>query len=252
MPPFPLPVEVPRPLTGVLIALLVGVCLCPVCRSDDRETKLPEDGTWVRYQESWERIDSGLSHTHRVTVSLVGSVREKDEPCRWIEVQVEIPEQGPEHGTYVFKMLFRERDLRENDNPLAGLVRAWMKFNDKPVYEFRPDELGQLPTLLWAPGVLKHAKAVDGPKDVEYQQGRLKEARARAGELVLLNNPRPDWRMSWEYQVWMHPDLPLGFAEARCTFEMRDNERRMRTRQITEYRLQDSGTGAKTALPDSN
>src|SRR5258708_29485261 len=70
-------------LSTAMIALLVPVA---IAADDESAAKLPEDGAWVRYEAQWGGGDDGAKSVRKTTLSFVGRVIEKDEPCQWIEI----------------------------------------------------------------------------------------------------------------------------------------------------------------------
>jgi hypothetical protein len=227
-------------------------------RGEEPQPALPRDGAWVLYQWDWNRLDNGQKMSATVTLSFVGTIIEKDERCRWIELKYVIPE-GNEKGTLIEKMLVRERDLLESPNPMENVLRTWISFNDDPVRlkEFpETNDIAIGPMLLWAPGVLKNAAATNARKDIEYQRGRLKAARTWAGKMTL---PETDQggnvvlRRLRQFTVWTHNELALGFAEAEVRDEVYNVDMTvLRSQQVAVYLLQDAGKDARTALPDKN
>lgn len=213
----------------------------------------------MQYQYEWQRVDNQVKAEGTVTLSCVGSVVEHDEPCRWIELK-EVIDAGREKRTSVYKMLVREKDLRESGNPLGNVLRTWFQENGEPPRPVNANRerfdamLGAL--LLWTPGVLKGTRAGDKVKDIDYQAGRLKRAQSRSGQvaLVLRNADETsvrDW--SRRFLIWHHAELPIGFAEAEIHDDISDPEtKRVVNQQRTVYRLQDAGANAKSALPDRN
>src|SRR6266568_9165386 len=75
----------------MIVALAVG-WRPAAAHCEDRRPELPRDGAWVQYQWDWERLDSGQKMSGKVTLRIVGSVVDKDEPCRWLELKYVIPE----------------------------------------------------------------------------------------------------------------------------------------------------------------
>jgi hypothetical protein len=239
------------------LAILAG-SLSSTGRGDELPRELPMDGAWVQYQWDWERLQSGQKISGTVTLSLVGRLVERAQPCRWVELRYVIPE-GPEKGTLIEKMLIPENDLLENENPIACVLRTWIQFNDEPAhlkaaYNNNDSTIG--PLLLWTPGALKSAANADTPKDIEYQNGRLKAAKAWAGKFVIGEQDRNGkvvLQRSRRFTSWQHADLTAGFAEAEIKDDVYNVDMtRIQSQEVSVYLLQDTGTGAKTALPDCN
>src|SRR5215472_8728295 len=116
----------------ILIFTLAAGWISSIGRGDEPQPVLPRDGAWVQYQWDWNRLDNGQKMSATVTLSFVGTIVEKDERCRWIELKYVIPE-GDEKGTLIEKLLVREKDLLESANPMENVLRTWISFNDRPV-----------------------------------------------------------------------------------------------------------------------
>jgi hypothetical protein len=243
-------------------ALIAAALVIGWARTDGRgenlHRELPKNDAWVQYQWDWNRLDSGQKMSATVTLSIVGSVVENDEPCRWVELKYVIPE-GSEKGTLIEKLLIREKDLLASANPMEHVLRTWVRFNDEPVYlkeayNNKDEAIG--PLLLWTPGVLKNVAKGGDPKDIEYQHGRLKAAQPWAGRMVLPETNKDGvvvLHLSRKYTLWRHADLAFGFAEAEIKDDVYNLDKtKVLSQQVSVYVLQDAGVGAKTALPDSN
>jgi len=244
------------PATLLIAVAIVGAPT--VSHGEDCSSTLPEDGAWVRYQWDWERLDNSQKVSGTVTVSLVGSVLDRSEPCRWIELKHEIPE-GDEKGTLIQKLLIPEKDLLESSNPVEHVIRTWVRFNDEPVRLKDPkwnNDSAIAPLLLWTPGAVASSEKAGALKDIEYQRGRLEGTSLRTRKLVLSEtniDGRIVLKRSRTFTIRMHRQLPLGFAEAWIEDEVFDAEKAaLRSRQISNYLLQDFGSGATTGLPDKH
>lgn len=103
--------------------------------------------------------------------------------------------------------------------------------------------------MLWAPGSLDRLEQSEETKEFEYQQGRLKSARAWVGEQTIVT--KSEARFVSHYKVWMHADVPVGFAGAEVEDTILHRDGRV-IRQKHSYAIQDAGDGAKSELPDNN
>jgi hypothetical protein len=241
----------------VVVAALLGMTPA-IGHAEDRLRQLPKDGTWVRYQKDVANLTNDKKYDPiKVTLSFVGSAVDEGEPCRWLELKHVIPEGRDGAGTYVSKVLVPERDLLESESPFEHARRTWVRRLDGPVTkapEGGRDDMTFGELLLWTPGMLKGSSlAKDQTKDIEYQRGRLKGAQARTGRLVHQwrdKNGTED-KYTKSYTAWQHPDLPIGFAEARIVQEQFINDRPLSKFSI-DYRIEDAGADAKTELPDNN
>jgi hypothetical protein len=227
-------------------------------RCEDRQRELPGDGAWAQYQWDWHRLDNGQKMSATVTLSMVGVVVEKEEPCRWVELKYVIPE-GDEKGTLIEKLLIREKDLFKSANPMEHVLRTWVRFNDEPVRRKESHENNDMaigPMLLWTPGVLKSASRTGPTKDIEYQRGRLEAAHSWTGKMILPESDQSGnvvLRRSRKFTLRVHDEQSIGFAEAEVQDDVYNADMTaLRSQQVGIYLLQDMGTDAKSALPDSN
>src|SRR6185369_6713973 len=155
----------------------------------------------------------------------------------------------------IAKILVPEKDLVESDRPFESAVRLIRRGTDgaETSIDCQTSKLGcrLLEHLFfWTPGMLKGATAGDGPaKDIEYQNGRLKNAHSFTGKRTLRRNKIDgEATESYRYAIWLHPDAALGFAEARIESEVVRGENRRSYLSI--YRIQDFGSGAKSEISD--
>jgi hypothetical protein len=234
--------------------LLVAICLGS-CRAEDRLFELPKDGSWVRYDLEMVGPD-GTNRPSTVTLSIVGSVVENETRCRWVQVKWVVPKgwhpRYPDGGTILSKMLISEQDLRENAEPFQRAVRTWQRKPGEDHAEQTKVAATTGPNLmLWAPGMLRTLDETSDEKTVEYQRGQLKSARAWTG-VRIFENMIAKSQFKSTYKVWMHPDLPVGFAEAEIVDDITYANGQAPKRQSQVYRLQDAGTDAKSELPDNN
>jgi hypothetical protein len=215
------------------------------------EPKLPADGSWVQYEFEASIADK-RTMKNVVTLSFVGSAVEEGVACRWIEVKVVVPKgERQTEGTYISKMLVSTEDLMELRDPFVHPLRTWSRrpgeqeaAETKQAFMIGPD------LMLWAPAALKTLKEGADRKEVEYQQGRLESARAWVGQRVTVNEKTKS-RFESNYTVWMHPDLPIGFAEAVVADNIHHVDGR-KLQQTRTYRIQAAGRNAKSELPENN
>jgi hypothetical protein len=222
--------------------------------ADDEPRELPKDGAWSRYQlEDEENGKRVLSKT--VTLSVVGTTIEDGETCRWLEIKSVVQEPPGIAGNYVSKILVPEKDLL-GEKPFKNVRRAWTRRRDEPVkQQTKIDDWNQEPLLLWTPGMLKVAElAPNQSKDIEYQRGRLKDARAQTGVLTYdfsFDNKRRLKRVS-KFTVWLHAEIPFAFAEARIIVEDFLDDKKFRKDMSVIYHIEDTGTDARSECPDNN
>ena len=249
-----------QPATYYLLTFVL--CLArvqPTCLGEERLPQLPKDSAWVRYQMDPE-VDGKKNGAATVTLSFVGTAVEKGVVYRWIEIKRVITEPAAIAGTTISKILVPEKALIENDTPLDQVRRMWMQGRDKSVKQSEKVDAASLldESLLWTPGMLKDSKPVDGEaKDIQYQNGQFKNSAAKSAERVYKNERmsaqlKSDIRREMKFTVWTHPDLPIGFAEARLESQRFRDDSKTGKPTLIVYRIQDFGAGAKSELPDNN
>ena len=254
-------------LTAKLVAGAVCLLGLAQARAAPPAAKLPADGSWVGYHVNRERAD-GSKSTLKVTISFVGRKVEDEVACRWIEFQ-EVDDRGKIQ--LIQKCLVPEQRLRKDPNPLRHVLRYWERdvtgkvrhfdkhVDDVLIFYLRALDISWGPSLLFLPATKAKAKPLEKSRELEYQAGKLKIARGLTGHY------ETKWRLKTveatsifdtRYNVWFHRDLAMGCAAAELkTFRLvRDDQGKFlfRTPRLlwsNEYLLEDTGTKAKSALP---
>jgi hypothetical protein len=243
-------------------------------------SSLPKDGTWVTYnisaqpdnsvqvRDSADSDDSAqfddelLRPTKKtVTISLVGSAKERVGECRWVELKY--VDAGDDPGVSVYKCLIPEKALREADRPMLYVVRAWVKHNDEEAEELTPAILaGGDPEhfcslddeMLFWPGVLRRCERISSAKAVKFRDREIVISEGLAGKAVreYTGSRLEDKRIETvEYQMWMHRGIAIGFAYARVR-NVSTGDNPIFPPRTTEWTVVDTGDNAKTSLPENN
>jgi hypothetical protein len=244
--------------------LLIALSVAP---ADDVPAKLPADGWWVRYFVRMKSEQKNEEWTFKCIYSLVGTTTENDQRCRWVEMKSVPVIDGNEQPATVVKFLIPEKELLESAKPLESLVRAWQKDADGAVQalKFRqPVGAGGFAgsadfyfgsDLAMFSGLQQRCRTVAEKKIVEYQQGRLEAAAARAFEhsatrRALTNGDKQEFNS--EFTLWDHPSVPApGFAALRHRHEYRRNEMLVQT-TVGDFEIEDFGMHAKSELPENH
>jgi hypothetical protein len=245
----------------VLLAAIFAWADRPL-QADETPAKLPKDGWWVRYFHTLKLQDREISS--RRTYAFVGTAVERDCTCRWMEMQTVEIIDGHE-VTDILKFLVPEKALLESERPLDGLIRCWRKFGDEQVEQVRFNTpLGERglsfsADYAWGrdftlfPGPQQKSKAVEEPRTIEYQRGRLEIETAQrfrriASRRALTNGEKQEY--SDEFTVWKDRSVTPAFAAATDRVQQHRDDALVRTFAI-EFVLDDFGTDAKSALPDN-
>lgn len=223
---------------------------------------LPADGAWVRYRTATKSDDGTIDYTGQLTIKVVGRKIERVGPCRWVELQF-VGNENDKDAKSIFKLLIPEKALLEQGRPLQHVVRGWVKFGENDVEELTPaflnggDAGGQVDLsdqMLFWPGVLRRARRVAKPAAVEFQRNRLNIPESFAGQHVAVfpsltsDAKRTD---TTDYEMWFHPDVPVGFAFARMHSKSSGGDGPQFPELTTEYSVEDAGRDAKTLFPEN-
>jgi hypothetical protein len=271
-------------LSGVLLAaavmLAAGCQTLPTSAGDSAAASfgpgnaLPPDGSWVRYVVSHEstshpyhkrsaKSDANVETekvkrwSEKITLSFVGRAIENGVPCRWVEIRTERADQQADKPC-AYKMLLREEGLLSDKHPLAevNVVRVWQQTPDGAVSR-RDEAPGYSDLFSWTPGVVRRLKPAGETREIDFASGHLSSAAVYTGKTTT-NSHLALWviriRLEEDKTVWLHPDLPLGFAAMRTeeNATVRLMTKPATSHTVTEYVLEDAGTDAQTSMPENN
>jgi len=234
---------------AIVAAALATVLAVNPVRADGLLFQLPADGTWARFDMEMAGSDpSGgeVKMSGVLTMSSVGKDESGGEPCRWIEIKMEMKE-GPGGQTVVAKALIPEKNLKRGENPWANMKKAWMKQgpNSDPqaITEANGPDAGPMPAFLSGP----LTDSMDlGVAEVESGIGKL-ECKGVSGSLKI-NDGRNDVEITMESRL--HEMAPFGVVASNMKFQVkRDGEDR--ESGTIKFKLAEVGQDAKSALPDS-
>jgi hypothetical protein len=246
----------------LVVFTLLLPCRGPIFGSDDANA-LPADGAWVRYRTASKSADGMIDYAGELTIRVVGRKMDRVGPCRWVELQF-VGNEIEKDAKSIYKLLIPERALLKESKPWQHVVRAWVKYDDGDVAELAPaflnggDPNGSIvlsDELLFWPGVLQQAKKTAKPVTVEFRQARLNIPEGFAGQHVgefpslTSDAKRVD---TTEFQMWFHRDVPFGFAFARMQTKSVGGDGPDFPSLTTEYSVVDTGSDAKSSLPEND
>lgn len=220
--------------------------------NDGSENKLPKPGTWARYQGVTRKDGGPEPPAFQAINRTLNSTTVNDVPCRWFE-QEGSSETDNWHTRR--KFLIPEKSFASSERPFDDLVRYLQRDSSDALSAANVEDEGWMPhEFLFFPGFLKNAKLVDAPRTVNYQRGSLFIAKAYEGSYKWQKKGRdPEKTVLHEttFQVWLHPDVPAGFAHAKTRYSVKLAEKELRYYDI-EYHLQDFGDDAKPAIVEEH
>ena len=258
---------------AAVIAWTLGAA---TARADGLLYQLPKDGTWAKYDAAFsiehDQMGKTMLGKGSLRMASVGQVTEEGQPCRWIEVAVEMRSEAREdlkipEGEYkeVWKVLVPEKYLAKGETPLNHAIRAWMAdfARDAPKKPSGPDTVpkarqwldveklreGPLPMALAGPpkGVSKLDKA-----EVESKLGKLTCEGVRG--VLEFNDPIAMIRSTTTIETRLHAKAPFGVVSSRWTIEetwKAETKPDHGMKMVWDFKLVDLGDGAKSELPDA-
>ncbi len=247
-----------------VVVITIGFLLIPYLYgwAQEQSPKLPEDGWWIRYVYTDKQEANGQvrEFTEKIIYSLVGTVLEDGEKCRWVELKTQTTLRGEEDVNFL-KFLVAEKELMENEQPLEKLKRAWGNSSKRGLRELK---LGQgikseSKFLRIFPGVWQKSERINQERIVDYQKGRLTMLQARkrcatmpinvinAGGLQKTVN-----RTSIiETTVWFDQVTSPVIAAERIQTKEYEKEKLILSREENIV-IEDIGFDAKSSLPEIN
>lgn len=261
-----------------VIALVVGLgCgATPRANAQGLIWKLPADGTWIRYEGTYQQIetrsntggtDLTIQWIQHLTIKSIGSLEAEFEgktvPCRWLEFKVQTGKKsekgidpGPV-GASIYKVLVPESrvigKLADDETiPVSFLpiVKGYRKEGDKPVEEMTGSVFQIYPKVarfmhyktLEKDGEPEPLDLATGPVTAQKWKGKY-EAENSQGHTVQ------------EAEIWRSDDIPFGLAQwtVKQTMERKgNNEPRSAFKQVAqslvEMKALESGTDAKSEI----
>ncbi len=242
---------------------------------------LPEDGTWIRYEGTYQQVEFRpespegnlvIEWIRHLTIKSVG--RETAEfageqvPCRWIEIKVQTGkpgEAGIDSGRIgervnprIYKVLIPEKwvngQLRDElgiPRSFVPIVRGYKKIGDNDPVPIRTKALHLYPTVTLVRHFDQLTPDPAGPQDPGVGIGPV-SALKHTGKLT---QESPTLRLVNETQLWISDQVPFGLAK--WTVKIHEdkkaaNEPRSAFKPAREVTVQmqamETGTDAKSEL----
>lgn len=238
--------------------------------------KLPADGTWIRYEGTYQQIetrsntggtDLTIQWIQHLTIKSVGALEAEFEgktvPCRWLEFKVQTGKKseaginpGPV-GASIYKVLVPESrvigKLADDETiPVSFLpmVKGYRKEGDKPVEEMTGSVFQIYPKVarfmhyktLEKEGEPEPLDLATGPVTAQKWKGKY-EAENSQGHTVQ------------EAELWRSDEVPFGLAQWSVKQSMErkgNNEPRSSFKQVAqtlvEMKALETGTDAKSEI----
>ena len=239
--------------------VIVGICYCLLVIDASAQSlisQLPQVGTWASYEYSREnKLADGSSYKVQgeFTIRFVGEANVKGEEYCWIEFEVtdESADQNPQS---IYKFLIKQRvldsDQPEHDQPLKEYLQTYWRYQNssRGAGTRKIDAASPQAAVIkyYLPPKLNDLKQLES-KTIDTGLGKLK----CAGSSGHWTNTQPSGtKVKLDFEVFTSKNSPFGSVLVNKTETYVRNGTVMRTRVI-KLKLKQTGTGAKSALPDS-
>lgn len=258
----------------VLVGLLLG--LSSVARAQGLIWKLPDDGTWVRYEGNYKQIlsrastgqaDVEINFIQHLTIKSVGKedaeFEGKTVPCRWLEFKIQTGKKseaginpGPV-GQAIYKVLVPESRVigkLEDDAtiPVSFLscVKGFRKEGAKETEPLGSSVLQIFPKI----ALIRHYNTLDKdgePESIDLPTGAVTAQKWKG------KHEAEDFKNHTvhEAELFRCDEAPFGLAQwtVKITMERKeDREPRSEFKQVSqtiaEMKLLEQGTDAKTEI----
>lgn len=208
---------------------------------------LPEDGKWIRYEGTYEQVDTQpdspqgtvtIKWLRQLTIKSVGRVDAefsgKTQPCRWVEIKQMTGKEseagldpGP-IGTRLYKVLIPESAVRGTLQDADGIpvvflpiVKGYRRIGNEEVapQPIRSGILHVYPMLC----MVRHYPSLETVAENEDPQAGIPFLKATrlSGQTVIES---PTLRETHKAELWRTDELPFGLARwrVRITIEGKD------------------------------
>jgi hypothetical protein len=244
-------------------------------RADGLIYRLPQDGSWVRYDLSMEGTQDlkwPVKSVGTLMLSSVGRQRIEGQPCRWIELrldvgaEVKLPDRQvkAQQRHIILKMLIPEEYLTAGADPLAHVRRLYYKDGDrKPELiedeKWKQYEIDRFRPLFPKPPAGKIADDHRAFEALDTKIGRLdceKLTFESSYDGPLARGARGRWIWQGEHQVWLSEEVPFGVAGLMLKSQSKEwngedgpipDATSETTKRLT---ISEVGRGKKSDLPD--
>jgi hypothetical protein len=240
-----------RTLAPVIVGLTTLFSGIASAISEESDAKLPANGAWARYHAVTKR-DTGDEAVGTMILKSLTSTKTGETACRWLESEY-LADEGKNHQRR--KFLIPERAMQSSEKPSDDVVKYLQRDDTDAVTSVPPEGEGWMPVdFLYFPGFLKNASVVDDQRLVKHQTGALEIPKAYVGTYKWWRKGRlPEETTVWQtqYRVWLHPDLPIGFAHAKAKLTVIRMGQEVRSWDL-EYALNEFGGNAQPAIAEES
>lgn len=240
-----------RTLVPLVVAVAAFLAATASACGDETVLKLPTAGAWARYHAITTK-DSNEESVGTMFLKSLTATKIDGMACRWMESEFL---SGEEKFHERRKFLIPEEAILSSEKPCDDILRYLQRDGESAVASVPPENQGWMPMeFLYFPGFLKGAKVIDDPRTVQHQTGKFEIQKAYVGTYRWWRKGRvPEKSTVWEtqYHVWLHSDLPVGFAHAQAKLILFSEGKEVRSWRL-DYALQEFGNSAQHAITEES
>jgi len=241
------------------VTCLILLTTTTFCEAGGLIQKIPADGAWVKYFMMANLFGPGAfdsKYTGRWTIRSVGHPTLKGRKYRWIEFHRHFDRSATvPAGDNWIKYLVPEQALVSEKDASAHVVRIWGKSDTEMPGKTEPSADSDVSRYygLFLQG-LPRKKIVRSrhPRVIAYQHGELKcpMQTVEVFEYKSVDDTHRRHRFEVQCTLWKHKDVPFGVAAARIVWKRWIDGKLIWTWKH-DFLVNDFGSGAKSALPNS-
>lgn len=237
---------------AIAIIAVLGIQLSatrPTCGAEPA-AKLPTPGGWARYHVNSTQ-NSGESSVHKLLLKSLSKTTKDGVDCCWLECEGWSNDDELHNPV---KFLIPEKTILSTATPTDEILIYLQHDARRQVCSVPPRNQGWMPdNYLYFPGFLKDAKLEPNARTVKHQTGTLEIAQAHVGTYKWSRKKQDPEATTFEtkYKVWLHPDLPIGFAHAQTSLTIYNGETKVRSWDH-EYSLEEFGDNAKETIVEES
>jgi hypothetical protein len=232
-----------RPLCTCFVVLLPALVSSPA-RADGLLYRLPEDGSWVRFEMTMTINEADGDHgtgTGSLKMSSVGRTQVDGEDCRWIELRLHTTVANDKDDA-VAKVLVPEKHLQSGASPIEHVARGWIQWEGNEPVPLRQSPQRSLVAAFLA-GPPEDAKKLE-KRRVPSKLGDL-ECDGLTGSSTFKEGEN---QFAITYRTRLHDKAPFGVVSCRMDFEVA-RKGQIQSSGTMALKLVAFGGGAESELP---
>ena len=230
-------------------------------------SKLPDDGTWAKYDVSTritmpEFADRAPVRRSQVVLRSVGTEKIDGQICRWIEMETLTSNKalraGRSDAMKVYKILVPENLVNEGKSPAGKIKKAkvlTIEGDVRSLGEVAADskEIKEMLRNMWPEGKVEKevpAESIEcGLGKLECQVTQFVYKSTQPDQAAAVDKVEKKYFIEIKQTIYRHEKSPFGAVKTIGEIVQVAGRKRMPMSK-TETILKETGTGAKSAIPE--